>query len=62
MNIPIDIKHRERIIINGDGQRLTRIKGEVDPNFKVATPDVGNGGKQNETAEGEGEKGVKEEV
>jgi hypothetical protein len=37
----IDIKHRNRIVINQNGQRLTKIKGAIDPTYKVATPDVG---------------------
>jgi len=37
----IDIKHRNRIAINGNGQHLTKIRGAIDPTKKIATLDLG---------------------
>ena len=42
MGNKIDIKHRNRVIINGaNGQRLTKIRGSVDPTKEAAKIDMG---------------------
>ncbi len=60
MSIPIDIKHRKRIVINNNGQRLTRIQGAIDPTHQVANPNMGNNPEAYRPEEGTGEKKVEE--
>lgn len=51
----IDIKYRNRIIINKNGQRLKGIQGQVDTTHQVATLNVGVAPTSNRSEEGTGE-------